>query len=124
MASQLKVWLLRRPPMHRLFALVSTLMLVLVLWTGTAAHAAEAMNCGEVVSSTAGHFEGDSDEVPSDSGKATPHHHNACHGHCMAVPSGGDTVTLEDQNGSLVTVTLADLSGGSGPATTLRPPIA
>ena len=74
--------------MRRLLPLISAFMLVLVLWTGTSAHAAEAMDCAEVTTSEAGHFEGDGDEVPGDSDQATPHHHSACHGHCIAVPSG------------------------------------
>lgn len=110
--------------MRRLLALVSALMLVLVLWTGTGAHAAEAIDCGEVAESAAGHFEGDGDEVPSDEGKAAPHHHNACHGHCVAVPSGADAAELAIDESKLLTIARARYRGSLGPDTAIRPPIA
>jgi hypothetical protein len=110
--------------MRRFLTLVSALMLVLVLWTGTAVHAAEAMECGAVAESAAGHFEGDGDQVPSDEGKGTPHHHNTCHGHCTAVPSGAEPV--DNQTGAKEPLTLAPSRhrGSLGPDTAIRPPIA
>lgn len=110
--------------MRRLLPLLSTLLLVLVLWTGTAAHAAEALDCSDVTVGSAGHYEGDGDEVPSDSDTATPHHHSVCHGHCMLMPLDGDSVAFDNENGSGMAAAPYDLSGGSGPDTALRPPIA
>jgi hypothetical protein len=111
--------------MRRLQSLISALMLVLVLWTAPAARAAEAIDCSEVAASTTiGHFEGDGDEVPADSDGATPHHHNACSGHCLAVPAGAQCAEHHDDAGKLLIAASSDLSGGSGPDTSLRPPIA
>lgn len=110
--------------MRRLLPLISALMLVLVLWTGSAAHAAEALDCGDVASSTAGHFEGDRDQVPADSDKATPHHHSACHGHCTAVPSGAESVELDENAAGLLEGAMKDVEPGTHPDMINRPPIA
>lgn len=110
--------------MRRLLPLISAFMLVLVLWTGTSAHAAEAMECGEVTTSASGHFEGDGDEVPGDSGQATPHHHSACHGHCIAMPSGLEPTDQHAADRGLIAALVTDLRLGTGPSTAIRPPIA
>jgi len=110
--------------MRRFLPFISALLLVLVLWTGSAAHAAEAIGCVEVTSSAAGHFEGDRDEVPSDSDKATPHHHNACHGHCMATPYDDLQSPLPLTASITLTEAITDFHSGIGPGATLRPPIA
>jgi len=76
--------------MRKLVASIASLMLVLTLWSGfqsSVAHAAEVRGCVTVVEDNApGHTPGDADEVPSDSDKATPHHHNFNHNHDMGVP--------------------------------------
>ncbi len=110
--------------MRRFLPFISALMLVLVLWTGSAAHAAEAIDCGEVTTSEIGHFEGDRDEVPADSDKATPHHHNACHGHCVAMPTDDFRAALLHSAATALAEAAADFHSGSGPGATLRPPIA
>lgn len=110
--------------MRRLLPLISAFMLVLVLWTGTSAHAAEAMDCAEVTTSAAGHFEGDGDEVPGDSDQATPHHHSACHGHCIAMPSGAESTDQHTADPGLLAGLVTDLRLGTGPSTAIRPPIA
>lgn len=110
--------------MRRLLPLISAFMLVLVLWTGTSAHAAEAMDCAEVTTTEAGHFEGDGDEVPGDSDQATPHHHSACHGHCIAMPSGLEPSDQHAADRGLLAGWVTDLSLGTGPSTAIRPPIA
>ena len=119
-----KQTLLRAVTMHRLLPFLSALMLVLVLWTGSVAHAAEAIDCGEVTTSVVGHFEGDRDEVPADSDKATPHHHNACHGHCVAMSSSDDAALPLHASSGSVTEAVSDFRSGAGPGASLRPPIA
>ena len=81
--------------MHRLTALFLSLLLVLSLGLGSAAHASEGLGCLEVSSATSiGHAEGDGDEVPADSEKGYPHHHGGCHGHHVGVPVTPDTLVL------------------------------
>ncbi len=76
--------------MRKLVASIASLMLVLTLWSGfqsSVAYAAEMRGCVTVVADNApGHTPGDADEVPSDSDKATPHHHNFSHNHDLGVP--------------------------------------
>jgi hypothetical protein len=73
--------------MRRLLPLFACLMLVLNLWAGTVAHAAETMVPLENASSMNWeHSAGDADEVPADADKAVPHHHGLCHGHDVGVP--------------------------------------
>ena len=111
--------------MRRLTPFISALMLILLLWTGSAARAVEALDCGgETTSAAAGHYDGDRDQVPADGDKAAPHHHNACHGHCMAVPMTDRASLLLNQDSSGLIETSRDLQSGSGPGATLRPPIA
>ena len=111
--------------MRRLLPLISAFMIVLALWTGTGAHAAEAIECSDAVeASAAGHFEGDGDEVPADSDQGTPHHHSACHGHCVATPSGAEPDDQHTAGAGLLTELVTDLHLGTGPGTAIRPPIA
>jgi hypothetical protein len=86
-ASSAKLYLLGGYEMHRLLPLFACLMLVLTLWAGTAAHAAESLVAVENASSmTWEHSPGDADEVPADADKAVPHHHGLCHGHDVGFP--------------------------------------
>lgn len=76
--------------MRKLLASIASLMLVLTLWSGfqaSTAYAADISGCVTIVDNdAAGHTPGDADEVPGDSDKATPHHHNVNHSHDMGVP--------------------------------------
>ncbi|MCW3837247.1 hypothetical protein ACFQ1E_14285 [Sphingomonas canadensis] len=76
--------------MRKLLASIASLMLVLTLWSGfqaSTAYAAETVGCITIVDGdAAGHTPGDADEVPGDSDKATPHHHNVNHSHELGVP--------------------------------------
>ncbi|NML06755.1 hypothetical protein [Sphingomonas sp. G-3-2-10] len=114
--------------MRKLVASIASLMLVLTLWSGfqsSVAYAAETVGCVTVVDGDAmGHAPGDADEVPGDSDKATPHHHNVSHSHDLGVP-----VT----NAVAVPVLLTLVKTGVAPSAppvaftpnrTLRPPIA
>ena len=74
---------------------ILALLLSVSLTTSAMAHAAEPVGCiTDKVASAFGHFEGDRDEVPSDAGKGTPHHHATCHGHHVAEPARGCGVRI------------------------------
>ena len=77
--------------MRKLLASIAGLMLVLTLWSGSqssVASAAEVSRCSTPIEGTPpGHTPGDADEVPGDSDKATPHHHNISHSHEIGVPA-------------------------------------
>ena len=70
--------------MHRWIHLLGALTLVLLLWTGGAARAAEGYLPITVAEESSGHFAGDKDEVPSDQHKGAPHHHFTCGEHAAA----------------------------------------
>ena len=110
--------------MRRLLPLVSAFMLVLVLWTGSAAHAAEAMECGTEAAASAGHYEGDGDEVPADGDSGTPHHHGVCHGHCVGVPADREDRCEADHADAPNLAFQKSFHSGTPPDTALRPPIA
>jgi hypothetical protein len=114
----------REQLMRRLLPLVSAFMLVLMLWTGSAAHAAEAIECGDATEASSGHFEGDGDEVPADSDKATPHHHGICHGHCVGVAADAETMHAAEHGQAPNAALLQDFHSGTPPGAALRPPIA
>jgi len=110
--------------MNRLWPLFGTLMLAALLWTGSAARAAELTGCLEATSEAAGHYEGDQDQVPADSDKGTPHHHSPCHGHCASVTSEADPATLAFNSDPTIGIGHEVTTAGCDPGTALRPPIA
>ena len=107
----------------RWFTVLLAVLLSVSLTTGAMAHAAEPIGCiTDEVASPFGHFEGDRDEVPSDAGKGTPHHHATCHGHHVSEPA-------QDCEFRIIGVTASSLpfartvDGPSAPIdTTYRPP--
>lgn len=114
--------------MRKLLASIASVMLLLTLWSGfhaSIANAAEFSSCATVVEGTPpGHTPGDADEVPSDSDKATPHHHNLSHSHEIGVPAREWTASL-----ILPAVLPGILAAAAPPAAIaphrdLRPPIA
>lgn len=110
--------------MRRLLPFFCLLMMAMTAWSATAAQAAEAFECVEVSGSAAGHFEGDSDQVPADSDKRTTHHHAVCHGHCSAIADtevAGLPLSSQPQRARPL---VSQLLSGSDPGQTLRPPIA
>lgn len=64
--------------MNRWIHLLGALMLVLMLWTGGTARAAEGYMPIAISAETIGHFAGDKDQVPSDEHQNGMHHHNLC----------------------------------------------
>lgn len=114
-----------RSSMRRLLPFFGCLTLLLLMWTGGMAHAAEALGCASSpVAETSLHFEGDGDEVPADSDSPVPHHHGGCHGHHAHLVPG----TTSDRVASVTEMTIAPATSrgfvGTEPDRTLRPPIA
>lgn len=110
--------------MNRWISLVSALLLVLTLWTGEAAHAAERLECIPVSAQAAGHFDGDSDQTPSDREQGAAHHHSGCSGHSVAATV--DMAPLDLFHLGRVPPTFREDDGTLGlvPDAGLRPPIA
>ena len=105
-------------------ATFGALMLVLMLWTGGIAHAAEQIQCIPVTAEAAGHFDGDSDQVPSEREKGVAHHHAGCSGHHLAAP-GDSSALLIDPSAATMPLPWREAGvPGRGPDNLLRPPIA
>lgn len=116
--------LLRAPLMNRWTSLLGAMMLVLMLWTGGAAHAAERFDCIPVTAESVEHFDGDQDQVPSSPDQGVAHHHSGCNGHHLA---GLDNLATIDISGSGQAMPLAWREAGvpsHSPDADLRPPIA
>ena len=109
--------------MRRLSALLLSLILVLLLGLGSAAHATEGAGGMEVPQSLAwAHSVDDGDQVPADSDKNYPHHHVSCHGDHIGVPVTANTII---QAGVARVVPPAWDQSAIAPASTdpaLRPP--
>lgn len=110
--------------MSRWTTLFGALMLVLMLWSGSAAHAVEELNCNPVAAETIGHYEGDTDQVPADPDMGVAHHHAGCSGHQLAAPL--DSMGLDIAITGVAKPYVRPLTGLPDvvPDAELRPPIA
>lgn len=110
--------------MRRASQLLGILALVVLLWTGGPARAAEGYIPIAAAAEGAGHFAGDKDEVPSDQHQGIPHHHFACGEHPAAAWSDAPATAV------LLPVAAHGLGrpdsilSGLEPDTQIRPPIA
>ena len=108
--------------MRPLVPFFACLMIVLTLWSGSAAHASEQV--GPVAVEAAAHFEGDRDQVPADEHQPVPHHHAACHADNVSLPAELPPVRSEPVNKALVAMRASQGLPEAPPGATLRPPIA
>jgi hypothetical protein len=102
----------------------TAMMLVLVLWTGTAVHAAERLECIEVGSEIAVTHEGHKNQPPASTDKSITHHHTSCGGHSISPPLGvANPQTIIPERPFLDRGPAAGVPGRE-PENQLRPPIA
>ena len=110
--------------MHRWTSILGALLLVLMLWTGSSAHAAEQFDCIPATAEATSHFDGDQDQVPSGPDQGVAHHHSGCSGHQIAAPATVATVEFA-RSERLVPLAWREAGvPGRGPDSDLRPPIA
>lgn len=110
--------------MHRWIHLLGALALVLLLWTGGTAQAAEGHLPITVAAESAGHFAGDRDEVPSDQHNGAPHHHFACGEHAAAAWTNDPADTIIPLISAPAPGHPRSVLDGREPDTQIRPPIA
>lgn len=110
--------------MQRWLTLVGAVMLVLMLWTGGAAHAAERFDCIPASSEAPGHFEGDRDQAPAKGEKGVAHHHSGCPGHQLGAPADGAASLASTQSAAFIPGWIEERMSGHSPDRQLRPPIA
>ena len=118
------MFLLSGRAMRSLANFIFALLTAVLLWAGTPARAMDVAGCIEASVDAASHFEGDSDQVPADPDKGTPHHHGGCHGHHVATSSDDDGTAYAADLSNNVGLSLAAFTAGCDPGTALRPPIA
>jgi hypothetical protein len=108
--------------MRKLLPIVASLMLALVLFSGTRAHAAEAAGVAET--EIIAHFEGDGDQAPADEHGPAPHHHGLCHADHVGIAAdlGARELIGHAEVAPLASGPLHLPSASLGAA--LRPPIA
>ena len=110
--------------MHRWLHLLGAIALILTLWTGGTARAAEGYIPIAVAAENTAHFAGDSDEVPSDQHQGVPHHHAPCGDHQLAAETASGGAALS-HSGSRPYLSRDDTNLIERmPGAQLRPPIA
>lgn len=110
--------------MQRWTSLLGAMMLVLMVWTGTAAYAAERLDCIPANSEAAGHYDGDGDQWPSKGESGATHHHSGCSGHQVAAPVEAGAAVLTSAGKTVPAAWDAFGLAGRVPDDQLRPPIA
>ena len=110
--------------MLRWINLLSALLLVLMVWTGTAAQAAEPRDCNPVAELAAGDSGSDRNEVPSDPDKCVAHQHAGCGGHHIAGPFQNIVLGPPVRAPNIVLARRDVGRPGRQPDSDLRPPIA
>ena len=110
--------------MLRWTSIIGTFMLVLMVWTGGMARAAEPIACVPTTSAIACHVEGNNDKAPSGQEQGLGRCHTGCSGHQLSVPADNGAMDLELS--TLVMPATRHEAGvpGHGPGAALRPPIA
>lgn len=110
--------------MKRWTHLFVALALVLMMWAGGTARAAEGYDPIVVSAESTGHFSGDSDEVPSDQHQGTPHHHAACGEYQVAAWNDIPAASIEPLSSLPALARRKGDKPGREPDAQLRPPIA
>ena len=109
--------------MNRWTSILGALLLVLMLWTGSSAHAAERPDCIPATSEAANHYEGDRDQLP-DREQGAAHHHSGCNGHHVAAPANATAAEVALRHEFVPFAWREAGRPGRGPDSQLRPPIA
>lgn len=105
--------------------MLGALMLVLMLWAGGVAHAADQAQIVPVTLEAAGHFDGDGDQSPSDRHQGTAHHHVGCGDHHQVASHDRAPAIALTPRVKSKPISRRDASDrGRSPDNLLRPPIA
>lgn len=115
---------LRCEVMKRVLAFLVLLTLSLSMGSAAMAHSLEPVGCVDMIQPmmSDGHAAGDGDEVPSDSGKAYPHHHGTCPGHAIGLPAADVQPLVAATIGSLAPIVAITSSIPFDPEAPQRPP--
>lgn len=108
----------------RLWTMLGALMLVLLLWTGGMAHAAERVDCIPASESSIVQHGSDRDEIPAGPEQGAAHHHSGCSGHHLVAPAVVTTVNVPLPARDVPFAWREAGVPGRDPDSLLRPPIA
>lgn len=111
-------------PMRRWTSTLGALLLLLMLWTGAAGHAAERTECPPASIEMASHVDDQQSPAPDQTDSNTLHQHFGCSGHHLAPPLIAESAILAMSSGLIQSDRQAMWHPGDGPGLTLRPPIA
>lgn len=103
---------------------ICALMMAVMLWTGSTAHAADAIGCVDVTVAAVDSDGGGPDPAPASSDKALCHHNGGCHSHHVAIPNDATSDLSSDTQMSPLAEAPDSRVDGGEPGTALRPPIA
>lgn len=109
--------------MARLTTTIMAVLLVLTMWAGVSAHAADRV---DVVPAEAalGHFDGDSDQVPADEHEGVAHHHAPCGDQHAAAMNNDSLLQASDAAHARLAPERFSTVLSRVPDADLRPPIA
>lgn len=110
--------------MRRWASLWGTILLVLMLWAGGLAHAAERVDRSPATAEADGHYEGDGDQTPSDGDQGIAHQHAGCGGHQLAVPTEQTAIIADHSSAALPLARRGAGLHDHDPDGQLRPPMA
>lgn len=120
--SALRTFAAKGQPMRRVLPLIAAVMVMLTLWSGTAAHAAEDLR--PAAAEMAMHFDGDGDEAPADDHGTVPHHHGICHADHVGIPAALAANQIEDAEANRPHDLAEAFAASADLGAAIRPPIA
>ena len=110
--------------MNRWTSILGALLLVLMLWTGSSARAAERFDCIPMTAEAANHYDGERDQAPTGPDQGVAHHHSCCSGHQIAAPATVATVEIALSERLAPFIWREAGIPGRDPDRQLRPPMA
>jgi hypothetical protein len=108
--------------MRHLLPLIASFMVVLIVWSGSSAHAIEPI--APLTAEAGSHFDGDHDQVPADDHQPVPHHHGICHADQIGLPAALAPADAEEAGETSFQAAISLDSPLACPGAALRPPIA
>lgn len=109
--------------MSRWTSILTAILLVLTLWAGGPANAAEQFACNSAVTAAADYDGGTQDQSPMSPDNCATHSHGGCASHHLAAPASAPLMELALQETARFGWHQVGVAGHS-PDSELRPPIA
>ena len=110
--------------MTRWTSILGAILLVLMLWTGGTANAAERFGCNPLTTTAADYDGGSQDQLPSTPDKCVTHNHSGCASHHLAAPASAPSMELALLQETAHFAWHEVGVPGHSPDSELRPPIA